>query len=183
MNSHKFLMFLIFFMMVGCSPTIVTPSIQVSRTETKDTVTTLPIPSVTVIPSVSLKSDFPEGCLSLTDTPINIDVFNNGLLVVFDGGNYSNYFLDPRLNQVLEIEEKKQISSFTSLPDFVSARISPNKKYLQTSFIDNDYGMIRTVNEVIKTYDTQGQEDWNRGRWLDNERMFFQYWEYPHGDT
>lgn len=101
---------------------------------------------------------------------------------MYDRDSYSNHFLDPNLNQVLSIEEKKQISSFASAPDFISARVSPNKKYLQTSFIDKNLGMIRTFDQVIKTYDTQGQEDWNRGRWLDNERMFFQHWlDAPYG--
>lgn len=183
MNSHKLtITWLIFFMMFGCSPATGTPSTQASLTETKATVTILPIPSVTVTPSAFLEPDFPDGCVNLTDTPINIDVLN-GLLVVLDFDNYSNHFLDPKLNQVLSIEEKKKISSFASAPDFISARVSPNRKYLQTSFIDKNYGMIRTVDQVIKTYDTQDQQDWNRGRWLDNERMFFQYWSVPNGNT
>jgi Tol biopolymer transport system component len=45
-----------------------------------------------------------------------------------------------------------------------------------------NYDIISTLHNIIKTYDTQGQEDWNRGKWLDNERMFFQNWsDAPHG--
>jgi len=183
MNWHKLtITLLILFMMFGCSPVNVTPSIQVSPTETKATATTLPVPSVTVVPSVTLEPDFPVGCTNLRDTPLNTDVLN-GLLVVYDFDNNSDHFFDPELNQVLSIEEKKQITSFASASEFISAYISPNKKHLQAYFIDKNYGMIRTIDQVIKTYDTHGQEDWNRGRWLDNERMFFQYWAYPNGNT
>lgn len=182
MNSHKLtIKIAIFFMMFGCSPAAVTPSIQASPTETKATATTLPVPSVTVIPSPTLAPDFPEGCIDLTETPLNTYVLN-GLFVVYDRDNNSDHFLDLKLNQVLSIEEKKQISSFASAPNF-SIGVSPNKKYLQVYFIDKNYGMIRTVDKVIKTYDTKDQEDWNRGRWLDNEHMFFQYWDYPNGNT
>jgi hypothetical protein len=172
---------LIFFIAFGCSPAAVTPSIQASPTETKATATTLPISSATVMPSATLEPDFPEGCINLPEIPLNTDVLN-GLFVVYDFDNYSNHFLDPKAKQILSIEEKKQISSFASAPDFISARVSPNKKYLQAYSIENNFGMIRTVDLVIKTYDIQGQEDWNRGRWLDNERMFFQYWsDVPNG--
>ncbi len=168
-------------MMFGCSPATVTPGIQASPTEAIVTATTLPIPSATVTPSATVEPDFPEGCIKLTETTLDTGILN-GLFVVYDSDNSSSYFLDPKLNQVLDIEEKKQISSFASAPSF-SIGVSPNKKYLQVYFIDENYGMIRTVDEIIKTYDTQGQEDWNRGRWLDNERMFFQYWLVPNGGT
>jgi hypothetical protein len=180
MNSHKLTSaLLIFFMMFGCSPATVTPGIQASPTEAIVTATTLPVPSATVTPSATVEPDFPEGCINLTETTLDTGILN-GLFVVYDSDNSSSHFLDPKLNQVLDIEEKKQISSFASAPSF-SIGVSPNKKYLQIYFIDKNYGMIRTVDQVIKTYDTQEQEDWNRGRWLDNERMFFQYWLVPNG--
>lgn len=182
MNSQKLSSaLLIFIIMFGCSPATVTPDIQASPTEAIATPATLPIPSVTVTPSATVEQDLPEGCINLTETTLDTGILN-GLFVVYDSDSSSSHFLDPKLNQILDIEEKKQISSSASVPSF-SIGVSPNKKYLQIYFIDKNYGMIRTVDQVIKTYDTQGQEDWNRGRWLDNERMFFQYWLVPNGGT
>lgn len=183
MNLHKLTITLLTFTMLsGCSPATVNPNIQVSTMETNAVATTPTIPLVTVTPSATLEPDFPEGCTNLSETLLNKDVLN-GLFVVLDFDNYSNHFLDPKLNQILSIEQKKQILSVDSAPAFISARVSPNKKYLQAYFIDKNYGMIRTIDKVIKTYNIQGQEDWNRGRWLDNERMFFQYWSVPNGNT
>ena len=182
MNSHKLIITLsLFFMMFGCSPAAVTPNIQASPIETNTTIATLSAQSATVMPSATLDPDFPEECVNLTETALNSAVLN-GLLIVYDGDNYSNYFLDPKLNELLDIEEKRQIASFTSPADFISARVSPNKKFVQVYLVDKNYGIVRNVDEIIKTYDIQGQEDWNRGRWLDNERMFFQHWsDAPYG--
>jgi hypothetical protein len=177
MNSHKFVItLLIFFMLFGCSPAATTPIIQASPTETNGTATTLPTPSVTLEP------DFPEGCVNLSEIPLNINVLN-GLFVVYDFDNNNFYFLDPKADQVLDMEGKKQVSSVASDNDSISVWISPNKKFIQVSPIYKKYAIIRTVDKIIKTYDTQGQADWNRGRWLDNEHMFFQHWLVPNGNT
>lgn len=182
MNSHKLSTLLVIFsMMIGCSPTIATPDIQTNSIEAKSTATNIPLPSITVASSPTLVSKFPKDCINLINTPSKTDALN-GLFVVYDRNSGSNYFLDPKLSQVLDIKEKKQVLSFDSPHNF-SVGVSPNKKYLQVSFLNKDYGLIRSVDQIIKTYDTQDQEDWNRGRWLDNERMFFQYWDYPNGNT
>ncbi|HQX16313.1 MAG TPA: hypothetical protein PLA27_07800 [Anaerolineales bacterium] len=165
-------------MFFGCSFANSTPNIQANPTGTNFTA----LPPVILTRSITLEPDFPGGCANLTEVPLDTDGLNE-LLVVFDADNYSNYFFDLESNQVLSLEDKKQVSSFASAPDFISARASPNKKYLQANFTDKQYGMIRTIDQVIKTYDIQGQDDWNRGRWLDNERMFFQYWLAPNGNT
>ena len=172
------------FMLFGCSPATVTPGIQASPTETIATATTPSIPSVTVKPSATVEPNFPEGCVILTEVPFNTDSLN-GLLVITDFAllNFSSYFLDPKSNQLLDIETRTQISWDTPTTNVSTTKVSPNKKFIQAYLTDKNYDILGTVDQVIKTYDTQGQEDWNRGRWLDNERMFFQYWGYPHGDT
>lgn len=177
MNSHKpVITLLIFFLLFGCSPVTITPSIQAGPTETNGIATPLPVSSVT------LEADFPEGCVNLAEVPLATQVLN-GLFIVYDFENNNFYFLDPKANLILDMEEKKQISSVASDNDSISTWISPNKKFAQVSPIYKKYAIIRTVDKIIKTYDTQGQEDWNRGRWLDNEHMFFQHWLVPNGNT
>ncbi len=185
MNSRKLSSaLLIFLMMFGCSPATVTPDIQASPTEAIVTAATLPIPSATVTPSATVEPDFPEGCVSLTETPLNPDVLN-GLLVVSDFAllNFSSYFLDPKSNQLLDIETRTQVSWDAPATNVSTTKVSPNKKFIQAYLTGKNHDILRTVDQVIKTYDTQGQEDWNRGRWLDNEHMFFQYWLVPNGGT
>jgi hypothetical protein len=184
MNTHKLVVTLLLsFILLGCSPAAVTPSIQANPTETNVTVTSLPAPTATIAaPSATLEPDFPEGCINLKETPLDISALN-GLLVVEDWNNYNDYFLDLKSNQILDIEEKKQLSWDALTTNVSTTKVSPNKKFIQAYLRGKNHDILGTVDEIIKTYDTQGQEDWNRGRWLDNERMFFQYWEYPHGDT
>jgi len=183
MNLHKLnILLMIIFMMFGCSPVTVTPNAQASPTEISASATPLATMSVTVAPSATLVPDFPEGCINLSEAPLDTLVFN-GLLVVEDWNNYNDYFLDLKPNQILDIEEKKQLSWNTLTTNVSTTKVSPNKKFIQAYLRGRNYDILRNVDEIIKTYDTQGQEDWNRGRWLDNERMFFQYWEYPYGDT
>jgi WD40 repeat protein len=184
MDSYKLITkFLIFSFLVGCSPTTVTPSIQASPTDAIVTAT-LPVPSPTMTQLATLEPEFPEGCISLIETPLNTDVLN-GLLVVSDFAllNFNSYFLDPRSNQLLDIETRNQVSWDAPATNVSTTKVSPNKKIIQAYLTGKNYDILRTVDEIIKTYDTQGQEDWNRGRWLDNERMFFQYWAYPNGGT
>lgn len=171
-------------MMFGCSSATVTPGIQASPTEIKATATMLPIPSVTVTPSASPEPDFPEGCVILSEYPLDKNTIS-GLLIVWniDLQNLNYYFLDPRSDQILDMVQKKQLSWDALNSDRVSVKVSPNKKFAYVSLVYKKNSIVRTVDEIINTYNTQGQQDWNRGRWLDNERMFFQYWEYPHGDT
>jgi dipeptidyl aminopeptidase/acylaminoacyl peptidase len=177
MNSHELVRTLfMFFILLGCSPTATTPIIQASSPETNVTATTPPAPSVTLAP------DFPDGCINLTETLLYTKELN-GLFVVYDFDNNNFYFLDPKANQILSIEEKKQISLVASENDNISVWISPNKKFIQVSPIYKNYAITRTIDKIIKTSDTQGQEDWNRGRWLDNEHMFFQHWLVPDGNT
>lgn len=169
-------------MTFGCSPATVTRSIQASPTDAIVTATTSPIPSATVTPSATVEPDFPEGCINLTETTLDTGILN-GLFVVYDSDNSSSHFLDPKSNQLLDIETRTQVSWDAPATNVSTTKVSPNKKFIQAYLTGKNYDILRTVDEIIKTYDTQGQEDWNRGRWLDNERMFFQYWEYPHGDT
>lgn len=185
MNAHKLIIILlIFFIMFGCSPATVTPDIQASPTEAIVTATTLPIPSATVTASATPEPDFPEGCVNLTETSLNTDVLNGSLVVAGDALlNFSSYFLDPKSNQLLDIETRTQVSWDAPTTNVSTTKVSPNKKFIQAYLMGKNYDILGTVDEIIKTYDTQGQEDWNRGRWLDNERMFFQYWSVPNGDT
>ncbi len=172
------------FMLFGCSPATITPSIQASPTETKATATTLPIPSVTVTPSATLEPDFPEDCVDLTEAPLNANELNGLFVVVdYDFPNSNSYFLDPRSNKLLDIETQTQLSWNALTTNVSTTKVSPNNKFMQAYLTGKNYDILRTVDEIIKTYDTQGQEDWNRGRWLDNERMFFQYWLVPNGGT
>ena len=184
MNSQKLMIiFSIFSFTIGCSPATLAPSIQVSPTEINATATTLPTSSVTPMPSARLEPDFPDGCVSLTEAPLNPDALN-GLLVVFDFDllNYYSYFLDPKSNQLLDIEKQIQLSWDAPTTNVSTTGVSPNNIFIQAYLWDKNYAIIRTVEEVIKTYDTQNQEDWNRGRWLDNERMVFQHWlDAPYG--
>lgn len=64
MDTHKLVVMLLF-ILSSCSPATVTPSIQTYPTETILTPPTPPAPSVTVTPSATLESDFPEGCVNL----------------------------------------------------------------------------------------------------------------------
>jgi hypothetical protein len=177
MNTLKFTVtLLIFVTLFGCSPTVTTPSIQAGPANTDATATTLPTPSAIPEP------DFPDGCVNLTETSLDKDALN-GLLVVYDRNNYNDYFLDLKSDQLLDIETHIQLSWDIPDTDVSITKISPNKKFIQAYLTDKNYGILGNINEIINTYDIQGQEDWNRGRWLDNERMFFQYWQVPNGDT
>lgn len=183
MDSHKLIiLFLIISSTIGCSPVTLTPNIQASPTETNAIATTPPAPSATTaVPSATPEPDSPEGCADLAETPLNTDVLN-GLLVVFDFDNFTSYFLEPKSNQLLDIEAQTQVLWDAPATNVRATRVSPNNKLIQADLWDKDYAIIRTADEVIKTYDTQGQEDWNRGRWLDNERMVFQHWlDAPYG--
>lgn len=184
MNSRKFnILFLLIFMLFGCSPAAVTPSTQSISRETNVAITSLPtLTTTTVTPSATQEPDFPEGCINLKETSLDTSVVN-GLLVVEDWNNYNDYFLDLKLNRILDIEENKQLSWNTLITNVSTTKVSPNNKFMQVYLTGKSYDILRTVDEIIKTYDTQGQEDWNRGRWLDNERMSFQYWQVPKGNT
>jgi len=184
MNSHKLIIMLLLFSFAGgCSPVALPSSIQADPTDMNVTATALPTPSATkAVPSGTPVPDFPEGCVDLTETPLNTDKLN-GLLVVsdFDFPNYYSYFLEPKSNQLLDIETRVQVPWDAPATNVSTAMVSPNNKFVQANLWDKDYAILRTVDEVIKTYDTRGQEDWNRGRWLDEERMVFQNWFAPHG--
>jgi hypothetical protein len=184
MNSRKInILFLLIFMLFGCSPAATTPSIQSNRMEPSATDAPLPSPKAVIdVPSTTQEPDFPEGCINLKETPLDTSVLN-GLLVVEDWNNYNDYFLDLKSNQILDIEEKKQLSWKALTTNVKTTKVSPNNKFIQAYITGKSYDILSTVDEIIKTYDTQGQEDWNRGRWLDNERMFFQYWQVPNGNT
>lgn len=185
MDKHKLtITLLIMFITFGCSPAAVAPSGQASLTEVKFTSTIPPTPSMTVAPSVTLDSDFPEGCTDLTETPLDTGELN-GLLVVADSTNFPDYyayFLDPKSNQLIDIEKQIPLSWDAPDTDVNWFKVSPNKKFIQAHLTGKDYDILSTVDEIINTYSTQGQEDWNRGRWLDKERMVFQYWsDAPYG--
>jgi dipeptidyl aminopeptidase/acylaminoacyl peptidase len=183
MNSHKLTtMMLLCFVLIGCSPATVTPNNQASPIEVTVITTTPTTSSVAVAPSATLEPDAPAGCVNLTETPLDTNVLN-GLLVVYDRDTYTDYFFDPKSTQILDIEDKTQLSPIAPNTDISIIKISPNKKFLQAFLTGKSNGILRTVDKIVKTYDTQGQEDWNRGRWLDNEHMFFQYWAYPNGNT
>ena len=178
MNSHKLVILLLLLLLLfGCSPEITTSNIQATSTDTTATTPTAPL-----APVATLNSDLPEGCVNLTETPLNANLLR-GLLIVYNRDNYIDLFLDPKSDQTLKIEYNAQLPASTPDPLMVTARVSPNKKFLQAFLTGTDYAVLRTIDEIIKTYDTQGQEDWNRGRWLDNEHMFFQYWQVPNGNT
>ncbi len=182
MNSQKLIITLsIFFITFGCSPAAVTPNIQVGTTET--TVTPLPAPTVTAAPSATLMPDSPAGCVNLTINSLDISRLN-GLLIVFNSDG--SFFLDPQSNQILNIEDKTQISEIAPDTGGSWVHVSPNKKLIMAVSdvaLSKSYAVIRTADKVVKTYSTQGQEQWNRGRWLDNERMFFQDWFAPHDSS
>lgn len=182
MNAHKLtITLLIIFMTFGCSPAAATPTIQASPTEVTATATTPPTPSVTIAPSATLEPDFPAECVNLTETSPNSNVLN-GFLVVYDFDNDNFYFLDPKSDQLTDIEKQIPLSWDAPDTDVTSARVSPNKKFVQAYVTGKDYNVLSTVDEIINTYSDQGQEDWNRGRWLDNEHMVFQIWlDAPHG--
>jgi hypothetical protein len=182
MNKHKLtITLLIFFMTFGCSPAVVTPSIQASQTEVTSTATIPPTPSVTVASSATLDPDIPAECVNLTETSLNSNVWN-GFLVLYDFDNDNVYFLDPKSDQLIDIEKQIPLSWDAPDTDVTSTRVSPNKKFVQAYVTGKDYHILRTVDEIINTYSDQGQENWNGGRWLDNERMVFQNWlETPLG--
>lgn len=171
-------------MLFGCSPATATPNAQISPTEIETAATALPIPSTVVLTLATPEPDFPEGCVNLTEPPLNADKLN-GLLVVTDSAllDFSSYFLDPKSIQLLDIETQTQVSWDAPTTNVGTTKVSPNKKFIRAYLKDKNYTILGTVDEIINTYDAQGQEDWNRGRWLDNERMFFQYWAFPNGDT
>jgi hypothetical protein len=178
MNAHKItITMLIIFMTVGCSPAVATPSIQESPTEIKATVTAItpPTESVTVAPSATIDPAFSEGCINLTETTHDMDGLN-GFFVVYDNDDDNVYFLDPKSNQLIDIETQIPLSWDAPDTDVSSIRVSPNKKFIQAHLAGKDYDILATVNEIVNTYSTQGQEDWNGGRWLDNEHMVFQNW-------
>lgn len=178
MNSHKLtITLLLFFLLVGCSsptasstlatPTI-QPSLEVTNSSVSSTSTVIAIPSKTEI----AEPNFPEGCIHLAETALDPTILN-GLLVVEDN-DINNYFLDPKTSQLLGIGEKLQSPSFDTYVNI----ISPNKKFMQADSAGHDYLIIRTVDNIIQTY--VPKEDWNRGRWLDNEHIFYQNWLEPH---
>jgi hypothetical protein len=174
-------LFLIFSFTIGCSPATVTPSIPVAPTEVTATITTTPTPSVTVASSATPNPDSPQECINLTSSPFTKDGLN-GSFVVYDFDNDNVYLLDPKSDQLVDIEKQIPLSWDAPDTDVSSTRVSPNGKYIQAHLADKDYEILTTVSEIINTYSTQGQEDWNGGRWLDNESLVFQHWlDAPHG--
>jgi hypothetical protein len=176
MNAHKItIAILIIFMTVGCSPAVATPSIQENPIEITATVTaiTLPTESVTIAPSATADSAFSEGCINLTETTLDMDGLN-GFFVVYDNDNV--FFLDPKSNQLIDIEKHIPLSWDAPDTDVSSVRVSPNKKFIQAHLTGKDHDIIATANEIVNNFSTQGQEDWNGGRWLDTEHMVFQNW-------
>src|SRR5215207_543641 len=125
------------FMLFGCSTATVTPNIQADPTETNATAKTLPAPSATLEP------DFPEGCVNLTETPLDTTVLNGLLIVANKYGN--DYFFDPKSNQILDIEEKRKLSAVDPDADNITARVRPDKKFMQVSLIGKSHNIIRTV--------------------------------------
>src|SRR5215207_9823081 len=115
------------FMLFGCSTATVTPNIQARPTEVTATATTAPTPSVTVVPSATLEPDFPEECVKLTETLLDTGGLNGLLIVANKWG--TDYFLAPKFNQILNIEEKKQLSVVDPDADNITARVSPDKKF------------------------------------------------------
>ena len=113
---------------------------------------------------------------------LNTEVLN-GLIIVYDSTTDSVYFFDPKSNQLLDIEKQTKLSWDTPDTDVSTTKVSPNKKIVRASVTGKNYDIIRTVDKIIKTDDTQGQENWNRGRWLDNEHMFFQDWLAPYDSS
>jgi hypothetical protein len=180
MNSHKLIiMFLIISFAIGCSPGTLTPNIQANPTEMSTTVMPLPVPSATTaVTSATPEPDFPEECINLTEVPRDISVLKGTLIVAKEG---APYFLDPKSNQILDIEDKTQVSEIVPSTDMSLVMVSPNTKFLYVSPISKNYTIIRTADKVVKTYDRQGQEDWNRIRWLDDERLFHQNFLAPRG--
>jgi hypothetical protein len=184
MNMQKIItMIPILLMMYGCTPTAATPIIQASPTEVTATTTIQPTLSVTSEPSTTLEPDFPQGCINPTETPLDAGALN-GIFVVSDADwrNLGIYFWDPRSNKLIDIEKQIPLSWDVPDTDVFSVNVSPNNKYLVAYLWDKNYAMIRTVDEVLNTFSTEGQEDWNRPKWLDNERMGFQLWfDAPYG--
>jgi hypothetical protein len=174
------------FMLLGCTsnrPPTVSKTIAPSSTETQTI--TLPTATITGTPSVPeyAEANFPEGCIRLIKTSFDSTV-PNGLFVVINSNfpDFSSYFLDPKSNQLIDIEKDIPVSRDALSTDVISTMVSPNKKFVQAYVTGKDYHILRTSDEIINTYSDQGQEDWNRGRWLDNERMVFQNWlGVPHG--
>jgi hypothetical protein len=78
--------------------------------------------------------------------------------------------------------QKKQLLWGALNSDRISVMVSPNKKFAYVSLIYKEISIVRTLDKTLTRYNSQGREDWNRGRWLDNERMFFQYWSVPNGN-
>src|SRR5512139_2794549 len=102
MNTLKLTITLLLTLMTfGCSPAAETPTIQASPMQVTATATTPPTPSVTVVPSATLDPDFPQGCISPAEIPLDTSKLN-GRFVVLDSDwpDFYSYFLDPKSNQL-----------------------------------------------------------------------------------
>ena len=138
---------------------------------------TRPALSVTTTPSAILGLDAPKSCIQLTDAPLNVDE-SKGVLVVlnYDFPRFNSYLLEPKSDQLLDIENLTEVSWEHSTTDVSAARVSPNTEFLQAYLRSQTRAIVRNADNIFREYDTQGQEDWNRQRWLDNENMVFQRW-------
>ena len=136
MITRKFIVSLLFLSMIfGCAPANVTPNTQASPSETAVTATVPPTPLMAVTPSATLEPDFPEGCANLTTSLPNTPSLS-GLLIVYNEAGH--YFLDPNSNQILNIEDKTQISATS--PDTGSnwVYVSPGRKVIMAvSYTDS----------------------------------------------
>jgi len=138
MITRKFIVSLLFLSMIfGCAPANVTPNTQASPSETAVTATVPPTPLMAVTPSATLEPDFPEGCANLTSRLPDTSELS-GLLIVFKEKGIHHYFLDPKSSQILNIEDKTQISATS--PDTGSnwVYVSPGRKVIMAvSYTDS----------------------------------------------
>ena len=176
MNFLKFYikLFITTFVTIGCSPLV--PTTPAPNSSKEVVITASPTITATASPlaTTTLLPDYPKGCIDLDQATLSPEKLI-GLLVIEDS-NFNNYFFDPTTNQVLGIGEKIQDPAFGTFINFVS----PDKRLMLASDLSGN-DIIRSVDTVIKTYTPQ--DDWNRGRWLDNERIFYQNWLVPNGNN
>jgi dipeptidyl aminopeptidase/acylaminoacyl peptidase len=184
MNTHRFtIILLVVFITFGCSPAAATPSSPISPTKVTATAITIPVLSLTAEPSATSALGFSEECINLTETPLSTEELD-GLIVLFDFRlqSYNSYFLDPKSNQLVDIEKSNYLSWDAPATTVSTTVVSPNNKFIQVNLWSKNDAIVRTIDEILNTYSIQGQEDWNRGRWLDNEHMVFQHWlDAPNG--
>jgi hypothetical protein len=187
MKLHKLTILLwIFSFTLGCSTGVATPSAQpglnrMAATATPlSTVTATATLPATATPSITpepLPPDAPKGCVNLTEAPSEPSTLN-GLLVLIEN-NFSRlprYFLfDPKTNQLRDIETGTQLSWDSPGTNVKFTMISPNNKFIEAYLGDKDRYILGTGGKVINTYGAQDRGDWSADRWLDNERMVFQY--------